>query len=248
MHDNNRLSYARHDGNLIAAYERINSQDIVEDEWHRHSTRFLQKLIRRALRNSALSLKLEAGCGRIHYLDSEANRPVFLDRTFSALQHNRARSVQGDVQSLPFRTEAFDVVTCVGSVLNLVDIRIAVNELARVTKPGGLLILEYERSRSWAYLSSDTFNENTAICHSHYLDVEHNLTLYSDEYVESVLQDENMRVRQRREFHVLTSAVLRLTDSYVIAAAFRVFDSIPLPSGLRNLAANAVIICEKAGR
>jgi MPBQ/MSBQ methyltransferase len=63
---------------------------------------------------------------------------------------------QADVTSLPYRSGAFDVVTCAGSTLSFVDEPdAALAELARVLRPNGRLLLECEHKWSldlgWAF-------------------------------------------------------------------------------------------------
>lgn len=48
--------------------------------------------------------------------------------------------MQGDIENLNFKNEIFDVTCCMESFVHLPNPQIAMTELARVTKPGGLII------------------------------------------------------------------------------------------------------------
>jgi ubiquinone/menaquinone biosynthesis C-methylase UbiE len=48
---------------------------------------------------------------------------------------------EGDAHALPFAEDSFDTVVCTYSLCNIPDPQVAVNEMKRVLKPGGKLIL-----------------------------------------------------------------------------------------------------------
>src|SRR5256885_6716120 len=53
-----------------------------------------------------------------------------------------------DAARLPFRSSRFDVVTCLETIEHLADARSAASEMARVTRPGGLLLVRSEEHTS----------------------------------------------------------------------------------------------------
>jgi len=98
---------------------------------------------------------LDAGCGEGRHcfgaLEHGA-RVVGLDLDFASLRpavgglRNRAEElgslgamIQGDTFHLPFRDESFDKVICSEVMEHVHDYTAAARELARVTKPGGML-------------------------------------------------------------------------------------------------------------
>lgn len=48
---------------------------------------------------------------------------------------------EGDAHDLPFENDSFDTIVCTYSLCNIPDPQLAVNEMKRVLKPGGQLIL-----------------------------------------------------------------------------------------------------------
>ncbi len=59
-------------------------------------------------------------------------------------QHRRVPLLAGDALALPFVDEAFDAVTISFGLRNIVDVDAALREMARVTRPGGrLLVCEF---------------------------------------------------------------------------------------------------------
>jgi SAM-dependent methyltransferase len=133
----------------------------VEDThwWYRA----LLRLIRRSLDNELPGWRavwvLDAGCGTGAVLASLGNQRAHtgVDLSADAIAFSRQRGIhhlaQGDISNLPFRDGSFDVVIC-SSVLYhswVTDVGLALRELRRVLRPGGLLIVNlpaYELLRS----------------------------------------------------------------------------------------------------
>src|SRR5262249_42972179 len=91
---------------------------------------------------------LDAGCGTGALLEAlradPANRAVGLDFSEAALQFCRERGydrlVRGDLTVLPFPDARFDVITALDVIEHLDDDAGAAREIARVLKPGGILV------------------------------------------------------------------------------------------------------------
>jgi demethylmenaquinone methyltransferase/2-methoxy-6-polyprenyl-1,4-benzoquinol methylase len=56
-------------------------------------------------------------------------------------RHPQLSFVAGDALRLPFRDQAFDAVTISFGLRNVADVELALTELARVTRPGGRLVI-----------------------------------------------------------------------------------------------------------
>jgi SAM-dependent methyltransferase len=98
---------------------------------------------------------LDAGCGEGRHCFGALERGaqvVGLDLDFTGLRaaagglRNRARElgslgemIQGNAFTLPFRDETFDKVICSEVMEHVHDYRAVARELARVTRPGGML-------------------------------------------------------------------------------------------------------------
>ena len=90
--------------------------------------------------------------GNVRAVDLWRSRDQSGNRPGAVLENARAEGVadrvivqDGDVRRLQYATDRFDVVLC-GLVLNnmrdALDRRLAVGQLARVTKPGGTLVIQ----------------------------------------------------------------------------------------------------------
>jgi demethylmenaquinone methyltransferase/2-methoxy-6-polyprenyl-1,4-benzoquinol methylase len=105
-----------------------------------------------AVRSGERALDLAAGTGDIAFaVAARGARTVALDLTHRMLQLAQAKSraasfITGDMTSLPFRSASFDLVTTGYGLRNVPDLNAAIDEIARVMKPGGrLLSLDFNR-------------------------------------------------------------------------------------------------------
>jgi demethylmenaquinone methyltransferase/2-methoxy-6-polyprenyl-1,4-benzoquinol methylase len=101
-------------------------------------------------------LDVACGTGDLLFAAGDARRTVGLDVTIRMLQLARTRAttrvpllVQGDMESLPFASKRFTVVTTGYGLRNVPDLAAALAELHRVIAPGGrLLSLDFNRPAS----------------------------------------------------------------------------------------------------
>src|SRR5213594_2682379 len=116
--------------------------------WYRAVRLYFREAIRRASLPSDAAV-LDAGCGtgaNLVLLSQRFARAVGFDVAERAVALSTDRGLKrvlvADVNHLPFRSGAFDGVLC-SDVLECgeVDERLAVSELARVTRPGARIIV-----------------------------------------------------------------------------------------------------------
>jgi demethylmenaquinone methyltransferase/2-methoxy-6-polyprenyl-1,4-benzoquinol methylase len=99
------------------------------------------------LPKNAVILDLACGTGDFSHLVTARDpgaRAVATDITERMLQLGRVRglvdTVCGDAGKLPFADHSFDCVFVGYGLRNFPDLKLAVNEIERVTRPGGLLV------------------------------------------------------------------------------------------------------------
>lgn len=127
--------------------------------------RWKATLVRMAeVRAGQRALDLACGTGDIAFaVAAQGARAVGLDITHRMLQLARLRAgscsassrqapvefISGDMTSLPFRSASFDLVTTGYGFRNVPDLDAAIDEIARVLRPGGrLLSLDFNRPES----------------------------------------------------------------------------------------------------
>ncbi len=92
---------------------------------------------------------LDAGCGTGRYsliLKSLGNEVTGVDQSAEMLEKAKAKDkeinfVQGSIDSLSFKDDSFDTITCTLALTHFKDLDKPVSELIRVTKKGGYLVL-----------------------------------------------------------------------------------------------------------
>ena len=119
--------------------------------WYRGMRSILFRMLEPYLRTRKVAHALEAGCGTGYFsylLQKERRLPVTpVDIGWEGLRLARSmgveRPVQANILGLPFGNGAFDLVLSIDVIVHLErgDEQRAVNELARVLAPGGLLVL-----------------------------------------------------------------------------------------------------------
>jgi ubiquinone/menaquinone biosynthesis C-methylase UbiE len=120
-----------------------------------------QELINRFVEPSAGDRILDAGCGTgiftLDFLNTgtivtglDISRGMLLNAA-TVLKNLPFYAVQGDMLKLPFPDEVFDKAVSVTALEFIKDARTAVNELFRVTRPGGIIVAATLNSLSpWA--------------------------------------------------------------------------------------------------
>ena len=112
------------------------------------------------VRKGERALDLAAGTGDIAFaVAARGASTIGLDLTHRMLQlaqvrqgsggHAAVRFITGDMSNLPFRSASFELVTTGYGLRNVPDLNVAIDEIARVLKPGGrLLSLDFNRPRN----------------------------------------------------------------------------------------------------
>ncbi len=103
-----------------------------------------------------LLIEVGAGFGRLANEYAGYREVVLLDASATMLQaarerlgsDGRFRIVEADLCSLPFPDASFDAAVCIRVLHHFEDPRPAIVELARVLRPGGVLVLELANKRN----------------------------------------------------------------------------------------------------
>ncbi len=121
-------------------------------------------------------------------------------------------AVIANIEKLPFENCFFDNILCVGSVLNYCDALVAISELARVLKPSGNLVLEYESSWGFEYLFKSCYKKDACIITTEYIEKEHTQWLYSPKYITQILNTYNLDILEKYPFHISDGLFSKFLD------------------------------------
>ena len=100
---------------------------------------------------------LEIGCGSGRILSEikETDLAIGLDISTNMLKIARSKNcvvVQANSTLLPFKNNGFDLVYSFKVLSHIPDIQKTINEIIRVVKPGGYILLEFYNDQSFKYI------------------------------------------------------------------------------------------------
>lgn len=107
------------------------------------ATNYLRRKELELIRRFSGGRILDIGCGTGYHMQFAGN-VVGIDISEGMLRIAKRRGFdvrRAGAEKLPFRDNGFDTLFCFFSTLNMCDYRKAVKEMARVLKPGGLVLL-----------------------------------------------------------------------------------------------------------
>ena len=156
------------------------------DRWHGVTRRRIGKAIHRLFPSGTEKLRIaNVGSGGESY-ELQEDRQFHVDLVIERLP--KQRSLIADIRLLPIATATVDIVLCVGSVINHVDVSLAVNELTRIVRPGGRVVLEFDSTDGLNHTFSSIAGNESAILETFYNRRTVVITEYSRRHVERLLK------------------------------------------------------------
>jgi SAM-dependent methyltransferase len=216
------------------------------DPWHAYAQRVVHSTTKAwfsDLGKARGERVLNAGSGGSDYgIDTPM---VHLDLTAERITQF-PNFIVGDISTIPIADASFDVVLCVGSVLNYGNPILAIKEFQRVLRPGGLLVLEYERSGSPEYWSNHGTSSACVRVETFYGRVKTQLWAYGDEFIDGLLTIHAFSTIAEIRFHGLSSLALAITASPRFASRCVIGDRFLTNRWpIRYIASNRMLAVEK---
>jgi SAM-dependent methyltransferase len=211
------------------------------DRWNAHKIERIGRFVVNTKAANSPARVLDAGSGSTCYTWMPPAR-VSMDRFFSQVA-NKRKAVVGELEMLPFADEAFDLVFCVGAVIDYVSAPAAINELSRVTRAGGRLYLHFESSSSFEQLGRSSWNAPTYLHDTINSSRPDNIWIYSPEFIYGSLRMARFKILRVEGFHILSALLLRLGVSQNNAARAAFVDR--GASLLKRFADDVIVLAEK---
>ncbi|MEF2074439.1 class I SAM-dependent methyltransferase [Consotaella aegiceratis] len=189
MSDNSELSSDDREIDQARLKCRYDVSKIEEDDWHRSTEIYTNKIIELSVKKLAEKLQkcpmvLNAGCGSTQ-LDLEFSFEICLDIFMSPL-YNRDFAVCGSAEMLPLKNESVDLVICVGEVIAYCDPSRFIKEAYRVLSKGGFLVFDFCSTNSFRFYFTKTYGRMADIVCVEYNNAPERTWVYSPSYMREI--------------------------------------------------------------
>ncbi len=216
----------------------------VDDPWHTKTFEMINNTVHTWL--GALDILpehkvLNAGAGNTRYninctkYDCDVSESLLVDSD---------NPIIASIEDIPVSNSFFNGCICVGSVINYCDAATVIGELSRVLSDDGFLILEFESSDSAEFLFTKKYHKSVTSMIYSYNHTDHQLWLYSEAYIRSLLKASGLDIIKTDRFHTVSSLHYRCFKNQDKAAKYIKFDRLfHLIS--KDLAHNRILLCRK---
>jgi ubiquinone/menaquinone biosynthesis C-methylase UbiE len=212
--------------NIDEVAKNYNNLDIIwdkNDKWHWYSHFQIADFIKKNVAINNDSKVLNAGSGGNNYGLPDQN-VTHLDIAQKKIL-NYPKYVVGSIENIPIYDEKFDLIICVGSVLNYTDPVAAINEFERLSKKGTHLILEFENSKTLELIFSKNYNKKAVLRDTFYNKRKEKIWYFSEEFICEILNENKFSVQLEKRFHLFSPLVYKIFNSETFAAKFSIFDN-----------------------
>ncbi|QXV63717.1 class I SAM-dependent methyltransferase [Mucilaginibacter sp. 21P] len=211
---------------------RYNSLEQIidaDDKWHLETERIIESFVHESVRKipgfEQFAILNAGSAGHSYGLNE--NQILHVDIADKHIAH-LPNALVANVEALPLSDASYDLVLCVGSVLNYCDPIRVIKEFSRVLKSQGYIVLEFENSKTFELLFKRGYNQS-AVYHETFFDAHgdtEKIWYFSGSYVIQLLKSYKFEVVDLKRFHVLSPLVFRLTGWPSFSSAFAKLDGI----------------------
>ena len=215
-----------------------------DDKWHLYTKSIIEKKLYKWLNSTPQTYILNAGSGGTEYkIEGRVCHLDIADKKIS----DKKEFIVSSIEDIPVKDNTFDIIICVGSVVNYIkNISKALNELNRVLKVGGRLILEYERANTAELLFNRHHKDDCFYQVYEFNGAKHGIWLYSDKLINAILKDElKMKLKKQYRFHSLSAIAEKNDLSINTQCKLTKFDKLIYPFSYW-LAHNRITLWEKS--
>jgi SAM-dependent methyltransferase len=218
------------------------------DKWHLRQKRMISDFISESLAsipNHQHLKTLNAGSAGYSYNLNEENI-LHIDIAQNKISH-LPNSLVADIQNLPLDalqfSKPFDLIICVGSVINYCDPISVFIEFNKIISKNGYMILEFENSFTLELIGKSTFNQRAVLIDTFYNGKPEKIWFFSERYVRELAVLNGYKILAVKRAHILSPLIYRLFKKESFAASFGALDKfcshIPL---LKKFSSNTIFL------
>lgn len=209
--------------------EKYNNIDCIwdtRDLWHQWTKNRIEGFVHKYLNHIGKTDELRilnAGSGGNSYGINEG-RILHLDIAKNKISH-LSNAIIGDIQAIPGDLGAFDLLLCVGSVINYCDPLEVFLQFEKVAEVNGWLILEFESSCTLELFGKAQFNKPATIVDTFYNGKVEKLWLFSNSYIKQLAYQSGFELVLADKIHILSPLIYRLTRDEIKSARYAKYDN-----------------------
>lgn len=209
------------------------------DYTHKVIVQFIENELAPKLNKTSTILNAGSG-GSVYNVPGIFYHVDIAENLIKNLPHHYVASIE----NLPFEKNTFDSVICVGSVINYCSALECLTELIRTLKPGGYMVLEFERSNTAELWFKKDYGKRVTMQDYQYLNHIHTLWLYSEKYVCNVLAQNHITILKIKRFNSLSALINRVFQNEEISGIFGKYDLL-FNAFSKFMAHNVIFLCTK---
>jgi hypothetical protein len=230
--------------------QKYNEIDVIwneKDKWHLRTKKMINDFVVNSFKSISnfKDLKiLNAGSAGYSYGLDEKNI-LHIDIANDKISH-LPNSLVIDIHNLSKISEKFDMVMCVGSVINYCDPIKVITEFSKILKDKGYIILEFENSHTLELAGTSSFNKKAVLIKSFYNGKPEKIWFFSESYIKELLELSGFKMLSVKRCHIFSPLVYRIYSKENFASYFGKLDSflsyIPF---LRRFSSNTIFLFVK---
>jgi SAM-dependent methyltransferase len=198
---------------------------IKDDKWHLKTHKMIYNFIwdfTNKVDNFNNMKVLNAGSAGYSYGLKEDNI-IHIDIAKNKIL-NLKNSVYGNIENTNFDDNQFDLIICVGSVINYCDPIKVIGEFKRILHPRGWIILEYESSFTFELIGKTDFNKKATLIETFYNKSKEIIWYYSESFMKDIINSFKLEITRKKNCHILSPLIFRMFRKENFASYFCFFD------------------------
>ena len=232
---------------LAKKYNSIQEIWSEEDKWHLRLKIMIDSFVLDFKNDHPLQESiaiLNAGSAGYSYGFEEINM-LHVDIAGDKISH-LPHFLISTIENMPVDNERFDLIICLGTVINYCDPIKVFSEFNRVLKKGGYLLIDFENSRTFELIGTKEFNKNAAFVETFYNKQIEKMWYFSESFIRNLSGTLNFNILNFNRCHYISPLIYKFSKNENAAAWFSRFDAffsfIPI---FNKICANVIFALQK---